>query len=381
MSIKIYYWCPFIDKVATIKSVLNSAYSLKKYNKFFEPIILDICNEWQNLTEEIKNRNIGYEKLTNSKILKHSQKKRGFFYSRILYLKIILLSFMPLIKFLKKETNDILLIHLITSLPLLLSIFLNKKKKIILRISGLPKLNFARKIFWNIALKKIELVLCPTEDTRELLKNVFPALKEKFLLLRDPILDIKKIQKFRKKNKNTDKYFISIGRLTKQKNYELLLNLISYCIKKNKHYNFIIVGEGEKFNELKKIIDKLGIDKHIKILPYTNNIFPLLENASALISTSLWEDPGFTLIEAGYVGTVVISSSCPNGPLEIINNNKNGYIFKNNNIESLIEVFEKFTNDSLSVINLKKFNLKKKVNEFTIFQHYKNFSRILNNEK
>lgn len=146
-----------------------------------------------------------------------------------------------------------------------------------------------------------------------------------------------------------------------------MLNLISNCIKKNKHYNFIIVGEGEKYDELKKIINKLEINRYIKILPYTNNIFPLLENASALISTSLWEDPGFTLIEAGYVGTVVISSSCPNGPLEIINNNKNGYIFKNNDIESLIEVFEKFTNDSLSIINLKKVNLKKRLMNLLYF--------------
>ena len=37
----IYYWCPFIGNIATIKAVVNSAYSLAKYsNKKFIPTII-----------------------------------------------------------------------------------------------------------------------------------------------------------------------------------------------------------------------------------------------------------------------------------------------------------------------------------------------------
>ena len=38
---KIYYWCPFIDRVATVKAVINSALSINRYsNQKYESLIL-----------------------------------------------------------------------------------------------------------------------------------------------------------------------------------------------------------------------------------------------------------------------------------------------------------------------------------------------------
>ena len=61
MKSKVYYWCPFIDKVATVRSVINSSYSLAKYNKFFEPVILDACGEWNNYKNEIIQNGVSIE--------------------------------------------------------------------------------------------------------------------------------------------------------------------------------------------------------------------------------------------------------------------------------------------------------------------------------
>ena len=48
-SIKVYYWSPFIDKVATTKAVLNSVLSINKYSKQkFEAIIINVFGEWLN---------------------------------------------------------------------------------------------------------------------------------------------------------------------------------------------------------------------------------------------------------------------------------------------------------------------------------------------
>ena len=44
---KILYWCPFIDKVATIRAVLNSVYALNKYSKNkIKPEIINAVGEW-----------------------------------------------------------------------------------------------------------------------------------------------------------------------------------------------------------------------------------------------------------------------------------------------------------------------------------------------
>ena len=44
---KVFYWCPFISKVATVRSVVKSAESLKRYSKGkFKPVILNVAGEW-----------------------------------------------------------------------------------------------------------------------------------------------------------------------------------------------------------------------------------------------------------------------------------------------------------------------------------------------
>ena len=69
-------------------------------------------------------------------------------------------------------------------------------------------------------------------------------------------------------------------------------------IKKLKHEKFnkkfIIIGEGEEKINLLKYIKENNLEKLVKLIGYKKNIFPYLRDCEALISTSLWEDPGFT---------------------------------------------------------------------------------------
>ena len=84
-------------------------------------------------------------------------------------------------------------------MPLLVLFFSKDKTKFVLRISGLPKLNFFRKLLWKSISKKIFLVTCPTNQTKnDLLKlKIFPANKIKVLF--DPIIEVKEISKDIKK--------------------------------------------------------------------------------------------------------------------------------------------------------------------------------------
>ena len=50
---KVFYWCPFISKVATIRAVIKSAQSLKKYsNKRYEPTIINVAGEWNEFKKK-----------------------------------------------------------------------------------------------------------------------------------------------------------------------------------------------------------------------------------------------------------------------------------------------------------------------------------------
>ena len=92
---------------------------------------------------------------------------------------------------------------------------------------------------------------------------------------------------------------------------------------------------------------------------------------------SLWEDPGFVLVEAGYSNTTIISSDCDNGPKEILVENKNGFLFKSNNLISFLDVFESFQKSNSKEINLKKINAKKMSKNFSLFSHYCELNKII----
>jgi glycosyltransferase involved in cell wall biosynthesis len=294
---------------------------------------------------------------------------------------IFLKSFYPLLSLLKKNKPDYLIIHLITSLPLILLFFFNFNTKFILRISGFPKLNFLRMMLWRSLSNKIYLATCPTIATLQYLesKNIFA--KEKMIYLPDPIIDVKEyIKKIKErnlleKNFNKNKSLLAIGRLTKQKNFIFLVKCFKKISIKYDHLNLFIIGDGEEKKILLDLINNLNLGSKVFLLGHKDNVFNYLNNCKCFLLTSLWEDPGFVLVEAGIANATVISSNCPNGPEEILENGKNGFIFESNSIESFISSFNRFISTKEEDLKSKKINLKKRIRLFTKFNHYK----ILNN--
>jgi len=102
-----------------------------------------------------------------------------------------------------------------------------------------------------------------------------------------------------------------------------------------------------------------------------------LLNSDCFILTSLWEDPGFVLIEAALSNTSIISSNCPNGPNEILSNGQNGFLFQNNNLSDLLNKFDEFKNLTEDELNKKKLFAKKQIKKFTQFAHFKSLENII----
>ena len=376
---KICYWSPHISNVATIKNVINSAISIKKFAKKETNVkIFDVVGEWMEFKEILDFNNIEILRLSNLRLTKFLP-ITGFVKSRFIYFLIFFSKINQLKNILKKEKPDFLIIHLITVVPLFLLIFFKFQTKFILRISGLPKYTIFRKFLWKIISKKIFLVTCPSEQTKnDLLKlKIFP--KEKLKILYDPILNIKKISgQIKEKNKYNDKtYFINIGRLTRQKNQILLIKAFSQLLKKKKDLNLYIAGDGEEKVNLERYIQSKSLEKNIFLLGHVENVYPIIRDSLALISSSLWEDPGAAMIETAYCNKIVISSNCPNGPEEFLKNGKGGFLFKNNDALDL----ENKINDFLNEIEGTKFKRtvisKKNSKMYSLFRHYLELNKIL----
>ena len=375
----IYYWCPFIGNIATIKAVINSAYSLSKYsNNGFIPTIINSCGEWDRFNSTLNDKKIIVKKFKN--IFSINTSTSGYFKSRITYIKIFLSCFFTLKNTLKKDEPEYLIAHLITSLPIFLYLIFNFKTKLVIRVSGKVKMNILRKILWKLCKKNISLIMCPTQATQNDIIKLNLIEKSKVIYLPDPIIEINEI--FKQKNNNSTNikikknFFVMIGRYTKQKNHLLAIRCFKELIKKNLDINLIIIGNGELKNEYLTEINYLNLENRIQLIDYQKNVFIYLSKSLGMISSSLWEDPGFVMIEAAACNTFIISSDCLNGPREFVGSD-NGILFNNNNIKSLEKSILKFLGMSDYEIKKKKINAKKKSINFTKLRHFKILSNNL----
>ena len=178
-------------------------------------------------------------------------------------------------------------------------------------------------------------------------------------------------------NKIEKGYFMTAGRLTKQKNHIYLIREFKKFLKYYPNEKLILVGEGELKNKIQSEILNNNLSANIKLLDYKDNIYFYMKNSKAFILSSLWEEVGFVIVEAALCNTLIISSNCKNGPKEFLLGGKAGLIFENNTEDQLLNKLKEFNNFEQQDIYKKKLLAKKNVKQFTMFRHYLSLNKII----
>ena len=171
---------------------------------------------------------------------------------------------------------------------------------------------------------------------------------------------------------------LSIGRIQEQKGQLQTIEFLNNFKKIQNDFKCYFVGGpsgkhgNEYLHELKQTIKDFNLDKHVEFLgdlPQTE-IIELFKKAKLLIHTSKFETFGLVAIEANTMGVPVLTTN--NGSLmEIIENNKNGYLSENlidsnvnNFVNNLFNNVTKYEETHLSCIEKsKKYDWMKTANE------------------
>ncbi|MCK8816305.1 glycosyltransferase [Natroniella sulfidigena] len=309
----------------------------------------------------------------------------------------VLTSVFELAKIFKEQNPDIIFSHLnyANIIAVMAAKLARVKSKIIVTehsnyLAGKKK-NKIRKKFFDFLLKMTykltDKIVTVSDGVAKSLKLAgFEGEKYDFKTIYNPIVTT---ELFEKKNNevkhswinNPDiKVIIAVGNLREAKDYPTLIKSFSIAKKKVNNLKLIVLGEGKKRKELEKLISELELNDDIELIGFVDNPFAYMSKADLFVLSSQWEGFGNVIVEAMACGCPVISTDCPYGPNEIIDNGENGILTSVGNEKEIAEkIILLLTNEDLR-INIRMNGLKRakdfKVRKIT--NKYKNlFDEII----
>lgn len=138
-----------------------------------------------------------------------------------------------------------------------------------------------------------------------------------------------------------EKVILSVGRLIPEKNHELLIRAFASA-EKLSDYELHIYGAGPLKEKLLDLIRQLDMEKRIRLCGVELNPIKIHNNATIFALSSYVEGFPNALIEAMANGILCVASDLESGVIrEIIQNEENGYLFINRDVNDLQNKLEK----------------------------------------
>ena len=210
---------------------------------------------------------------------------------------------------------------------LLASIFL--RKKIVSHNRGL----YSPDLFDRYISKYIDRMVCMSDFSKSVyVKNGVSEAKCK------TIYDGIDVVEFISSEKESKTILIGcIGRLEKWKGQQVLVEAAEALVKTIPEIKFLFVGDGGNEDELKNKVKSNGLEKYFEFTGHVTNVKDYMDKCTIIVHTSIEPEPfGMVIIEAMALEKPVIATNF-GGPIEIIDNEKDGFLIPPQNPELLAE--------------------------------------------
>ena len=120
---------------------------------------------------------------------------------------------------------------------------------------------------------------------------------------------------------------IMVGRLEKQKNYDLFIRAL-YNVRNKERLRVRIYGEGSEKEKLNDLIRNLKLEEQCILCGRVDNVDEVLIESDLYVLSSDFEGMPNALMEAMAIGLPCIASDCRTGPKDLISHHKTGLLFK-----------------------------------------------------
>jgi len=116
---------------------------------------------------------------------------------------------------------------------------------------------------------------------------------------------------------------IGVGRLSPEKDFRTLIDAFAQA-RRERDIKLIILGEGDDRPALERRVERLGLAPHVDMPGFVANPMAWMARSSVFVLSSQWEGLSNVIIEALACGVPVVSTDCPSGPAEILDNGTYG---------------------------------------------------------
>lgn len=187
------------------------------------------------------------------------------------------------------------------------------------------------------ASKQADVIVSLTEENKREYINRF-CIEEKKVVVIPNFIDLS--DKSSSYDSNS-KEIVAVGRYHAQKRFDLLINSFGLIAKEYPDWKLKIYGDGELRENLQELINDKGLHDQVILCGEFKSADEAYGNKAFLCLTSQHEGFGLVLLEGFAYKLPAISFCCPSGPSEIIDENENGFLIKNQDVSSFSEAMKK----------------------------------------
>jgi glycosyltransferase involved in cell wall biosynthesis len=116
---------------------------------------------------------------------------------------------------------------------------------------------------------------------------------------------------------------LGVGRLTPQKDFSTLVRAFAQ-VRRGRAVRLMVLGEGEQRAQLEALADQLGVRADVALPGFRDDAMACMAHSAVFVLSSVFEGLPTVLIEALAAGTRVVSTDCPSGPREILQDGRLG---------------------------------------------------------
>lgn len=145
---------------------------------------------------------------------------------------------------------------------------------------------------------------------------------------------------------------VSVGSIKQEKNHSLLLRAFAQIDHPNAR--LMLVGDGEGREALLSLATELGVSSRVIFAGFRPDPTPFYKTADLFVLSSDYEGFGNVIVEALSCGTPVVSTDCPSGPAEILENGRFGQLVPVGDADALAQAINGALGEAADRDNLKR---------------------------